>query len=253
METTRLLERDPIDHAISRRNRFITIVYAKVFGMYICTILLAMPFLYIDSLREWASKQERLMFFMSIGTLATLVVLTVIRRTRNYNYLVLVVFTLFQAVLIGVLSAAFHHSYFLWSITISAVSFSLISVASIKTKRDLSQLQWLVGWLFTVFMLMNNVHKAVKFTDAFQLVKAILSTGVYIVYLLHDIQYVTMHLDTSETIVAAIQLYLDLVNLVITFVNTLTFIMDVHTDHHHTISTMTNLLMLSSNSHLRNT
>lgn len=205
---------------LSVRLGFIRKVYGILVAQILLTVVIVCPFLLVP--RAFLTQNVWLYKFATWGSLAVIVGMTCCCRqaARSFptNYLCLFVFTVFEAVVLGFITAKYEtHSVLLAGGLTAAVFFGLTAYACF-TKKDFTGLGpylfavlcGLVIWSFVMIFLPAGELT----TKAFAGIGALL----FCCYIVYDTQLIIggrhkHQFEIDEYVFAALNIYLDIVNL----------------------------------------
>lgn len=196
----------------------------KVYGILLCQIIVTMGimtmFMYIEPVREY-SKQNPWMWIVAFClTFVILIVLACcegVRRTFPLNMIFLGLFTLCEAFLLGTVAAHYDADAVLIAVGITAVVVFALTIFAFQTKWDFTMMG---GMLFVLVIVLFcfGIAAAIIQSKILSLVYASIGALIFSAYIVFDTQLMLggkhkYSLSPEEYIFAALNLYLDIVNL----------------------------------------
>ncbi|KAM6202304.1 protein lifeguard 2-like [Rhynchocyon petersi] len=165
----------------------------------------------------FSDKSIRRAFFVILLVLACCGKL---RRQVPANYILLALFTILQGLLLGTVSVFYNAEEVLWAIGATALVTLSLTLFALQTKWDFTLLNGvLLAFLF--ILLIYGILVIVLRSYWLHLVYAALGTVVFSFYLVMDVQLMVggrhhhSDLDPEEYVFAALNIYLDVINLFI--------------------------------------
>lgn len=203
---------------------FIRKVYGLLSAQLLLTVLVATPFQFMDSIQlqgqTWLLGLSVMMTIMVICAVACCKDMT---RSFPYNYIILFTFTLFEAILVGFVSAQYTWQSVLMSAGLTAVIFFGLTIFAFKTDTDFTgfgpmlfgALLSVMAWGLMVCMLAAcgvPVDLAIMLYD-------LLGVLVFVMYIVYDTQLIiggehkAHKFTVDDYVFAALNLYLDIIQL----------------------------------------
>lgn len=131
------------------------------------------------------------------------------------NIIFLTLFTLCEAFMVGTMVSFFSVSIVLKALVITTFVFGGLTVFTLKSGWDFSQLApWLWGFLW-VLIGASFVQMFLPFSETTDLVFAVFGALVFAGYIMFDTHMLANRLSPDEWVVATVSLYLDVINLFI--------------------------------------
>lgn len=205
---------------------FVRKVYGLLSMQLLLTVIVAAPFQFLDSV-----QLQNQTWLIGLSTIATLVCICVmvcckdVTRTFPLNYVFLSIFTFFEAILVGFVSANFTWQSVMFCAGLTAGIFFGITVFAFKTETDFTGLgPYLFGTLLTFtcwgfilcFFAIIGIPLAwsVMFFD-------LLGILIFVIYSIYDTQMImggqhkTHQFTIDDYVFAALNIYLDIIQLFI--------------------------------------
>ncbi|CAG2171460.1 unnamed protein product [Oppiella nova] len=207
----------------------------KVYGILSVQLLISFGFICVfaipDGMRQW-SRENIWVLWVSFGVaFATMLVLACcgeMRRQTPHNYIALMIFTIAESFLLGIISSLYEYQIVLSAVAITAVVCLALTVFAFQTKIDFTVFN---GLLFVAMIILtlfgfvamfwrsNVVHLIYSALGAllFSATSGPTSGGQYLVV---DTQMLiggthSIQISSEEYIFAALTLYIDIVQLFI--------------------------------------
>ncbi|XP_064097042.1 protein lifeguard 1-like [Macrobrachium nipponense] len=199
---------------------FIRKVYGILFIQLLITFGIIAIFTYVDEVKTFTQDTPAL-FWAAFGlTLAMIIVLGCcgdIRRKSPHNYIALFVFTLCEGYLLGTASALFDAKAVALAIVVTLVIVLALTLFAFQTKYDFT----LKGGLLMALLLslmMFGIFAGIFHSYIAEVVYASLGALLFSAYIVFDTQLIVggkhrIALSPEEYVFAALNLYLDIVNL----------------------------------------
>jgi len=198
---------------------FIRKVYGILSIQLLLTVFVSATFMFVDSAREYALSSMGIMYTALFLPFGILFALMCYKDKHPINMYLLGAFTLCEAYTMGVVCARYYEAGYgmivLQALLLTAAVFVSLTSYVFVTKKDFS---WMGGGLYMVLMVMvmwslMNMIFPVTFGGfghtIFSLGGALLFSG----YILYDTSNIMHHMGPDDYIMAAISLYLDIINL----------------------------------------
>ncbi|KAK0407525.1 hypothetical protein QR680_019242 [Steinernema hermaphroditum] len=161
---------------------------------------------FISILKPW------ILFLNLFGSIAVLMAMFVYARTVPLNYILLTVWTIMQALVIGSVVLFYDVDVVIQAAILTAVAVIGLFVFTLQSKRDFQKHYALLFSCSAIFM-MGMFLQIVFMSPTFDLLMAIFGALLFCAYLVFDIDYIMNHSSPEDYIIACINLYLDIVNL----------------------------------------
>uniref|UniRef100_A0A1D1XHK6 Putative membrane protein C576.04 n=1 Tax=Anthurium amnicola TaxID=1678845 RepID=A0A1D1XHK6_9ARAE len=198
---------------IGIRMAFVRKVYSILATQLFLTMVMGAVFMYNESAKQWVQSNRWAVWVSMISTFVLLFALIWKRRSYPTNYVLLSLFTFVEAYAIGVTVTYFAKELVLQALIITFGIFVALTLFTLQTQWDFSGLfPFLYGALWLIVIL-GFVQIFIRFSSTFDL---ILATGIAIVFcgfIIYDTYNIMHRLSPEEYVMAAVELYLDLLNL----------------------------------------
>ena len=205
-------------HDAALRNGFLRKVWGIVCAQVWVTALIGMAFMYYDPLNEWALYYGRTAALPLLGlTIAVLFGLTCVKNTYPHNYLTLMVFTLLLSVSVGTVLARARYLEMEGLVVQAAALTALLFVGlTAFTLQSRMRFEFLSGPLYAALcalLLAGAWRFAFPASQLGETLYALAGCLIFSLYIILDTYLITERLGYDDYIVAAIELYLDILNL----------------------------------------
>ncbi|GBF90449.1 hypothetical protein Rsub_03445 [Raphidocelis subcapitata] len=202
------------------RHSFLRKVLGLVAAQLCLTAAIAAPILLLPGPRAWLGANRwavPLAAAAAFGTLLVLVCSEGARRAYPTNLFLLAGFTAAQGVLVGVACASYNTPTVLWAVVMTACVCVLLVGYALQTKYDFTASG---GMLFSalVTLLLVTLASSLLRLPALDLIISGCGALVFSCYLVYDIQLLVsgdhaVSVSVDEPIVAALNIYTDIINL----------------------------------------
>lgn len=203
----------------SVRNAFVRKVYFLVLCMLAVMIGITCLFLFVPAIKSYVRESlwmYWLSWFVGFGTLVILCCFEDARRKSPTNLILLSIFTLAEAFMVGTLCAWYDSDEVLIALGITAGIVLSVTIFACQTKFDFTS--WVVYlWAFTWALLFFGFF-AILFSDrVVNIIYASLGAFLFSGYLLVDTQMLVggkrYELSPDEYVFGALTIFLDIINI----------------------------------------
>lgn len=204
------------------RRGFIRKVYSILMAQLSVTLGFIAWFLYHEPTRRFVHNNIWLFFLALVVTFVAMITLACcgeVRRRAPTNYILLGIFTLAEAFLLGVTSAAYEAVEVLMAVGITAAVCLALTLFAFQTKYDFTMCG---GFLLVsvVILLIFGIVAIFVHNRIVSLVYASLGALIFSMYLIYDTQLMLggkhkYSISPEEYVFAALNLYVDIINIFI--------------------------------------
>ncbi|CAG2106005.1 unnamed protein product, partial [Medioppia subpectinata] len=196
----------------------------KVYGILSVQLLVSFGFICVfaipDGMRKWSQENIWVLWLAFGVAMATMLVLACcgeMRRQTPHNYIALMIFTIAESFLLGIISSLYKYEIVLSAVAITAVVCLALTVFAFQTKIDFTVFNGLLFVGVIILMLFGFVLMFWRSSVA-QLVYSALGALLFSAYLVVDTQMLiggthSIQISQEEYIFAALTLYIDIVQL----------------------------------------
>ncbi|XP_063697198.1 protein lifeguard 1-like isoform X3 [Culicoides brevitarsis] len=198
----------------------------KVYSILMCQLLLTLGFIvtfkYHDKTNLWV-RQNQWLFYVSLAvmivTLISMACCTNVRRTAPTNFIFLGLFTLAQGFMLGCTTIVYRGDEVMLAVAITAVVCFSLTIFAFQTKWDFTVMGGVLFVAVIILMLFGLV--AIFFPGkTMSMVYGCFGAILFSIYLIYDTQLMMggkhkYSISPEEYIFAALNLYLDIVNIFI--------------------------------------
>ncbi|MBQ5154064.1 hypothetical protein EGM85_12495, partial [Macrococcus caseolyticus] len=167
--------------------------------------------------QAWTLNHTWPMVVSAIGSIGFMIGAMVMRRKYPWNLVFLSLFTLAESWLIGVISSVVDTNTVINAFVITTIVFVGLSVLALQTKYDFTSWAPYLGMALFALLGLGFVMIFTNST-AMELTYSFIAVILFSVFILVDTQMIMNRFHPEDEIPAAIELYLDIINL---FVNIL--------------------------------
>uniref|UniRef100_A0A8D0CD43 Transmembrane BAX inhibitor motif containing 4 n=1 Tax=Salvator merianae TaxID=96440 RepID=A0A8D0CD43_SALMN len=194
------------------RMAFLRKVYT-ILSVQIClTTVTSALFLSSDTIRTFVHDSPALLLMSLLGSLALIVALTLYRHQHPLNLYLLFGFTCLEALTVAITVSFFEVSVVLQAFILTTAVFLALTVYTLQSKRDFSK----VGaglFAFLWILLLSSFLRLFFYSEVVELVFAAAGALLFCGFIIYDTHLLMRKLSPEEYILAAINLYLDIINL----------------------------------------
>jgi len=200
---------------------FIRKVYAILCAQLSLTLGLIGLFM-MDDVKNYARGEGQWMFWVAlvvmIVTLITMACCDGVRRKTPHNYIFLTLFTAAEGFLLGVATSMYEVSEVLISVGVCAAVVLALTLFAFQTKLDFTAWGGALLAVLVVFVIFGFIAAFLPNQRTVRLVYAAIGTIIFSLYIVYDTQLMIggshkYSLSPEEYVFAALNLYLDIVNL----------------------------------------
>lgn len=206
----------------SVRRSFIRKVYSILMLQLSISLAFICLFVFHEPTKRWVQHQPMLAIIAIVVVFATMIALACcgeLRRKAPMNYVLLIVFTIAESFLLGVTSAQYDAIEVLMAVGITAAVCLALTLFAMQTKYDFTMCGGVLLVCFVIIFIFGIVAIFVH-NKIVSLVYASLGALLFSVYLIYDTQLMMggkhkYSISPEEYIFAALNLYVDVVNIFI--------------------------------------
>ncbi|BFZ62959.1 hypothetical protein YB2330_004071 [Saitoella coloradoensis] len=195
------------------RMAFVRKVYSILFAQLALTSSVGAFFMFCKPVQAWIHQNQWMMFLSLFGTIGMMLALFWKRHSYPANFYLLGGFTLLEAYAVGNIVTYYDTIIVLEATIITAGLFLGLTLFTMQSKWDFSGMG---PYLFTgLWMLIISGFVGMFFphNGVFEIVYAVVGALIFSAYIIYDTYLIMNKLSVEEYIVAAISLYLDIINL----------------------------------------
>ncbi|XP_043288245.1 protein lifeguard 1-like [Venturia canescens] len=204
----------------SIRQGFIRKVYMILMCQLLITMSLIALFMYHAPTQKWVQKNTWMVWTclgITIVLLISMACCSSVRRKAPMNYVFLTIFTLAEGVLLASISSAYQADAVLMAVGITAVVCLGLTIFAFQTKWDFTAMHSVLFVALLILMLFGILAIFIH-GKTMTLIYASLGAFVFSMYLVYDTQMMVggnhkYSISPEEYIFAALNLYLDVVNI----------------------------------------
>lgn len=206
----------------SVRRGFIRKVYSILMVQLSITLGFICLFVFHEPTKRWVQHQPMLAIIAIVVVFGAMIALACcgdLRRKAPMNYILLLVFTVAEAFLLGVTSAQYDSIEVLMAVGITAAVCLALTLFALQTKYDFTMCGGVLLVCFVIIFIFGIVAIFVH-SRIVSLVYASLGALLFSVYLIYDTQLMLggkhkYSISPEEYVFAALNLYVDIVNIFI--------------------------------------
>lgn len=194
------------------RMGFLRKVYGILTAQLLFTTLVGIVFVSFDSVRVFVQQSSWLILIPAIGSFVLIFALAVKSRETPTNYILLALFTVCEAILVGVCVTFYEVHSVLEAFALTCAVTIALTTYTLQSKRDFSA--WGAG-LFSVLWVLIIAGFLQFFFQSEMFDKAIAIGGavLFSCFIVFDTHMIMHKVSPEDYIHASINLYLDIINL----------------------------------------
>ncbi|KAL1916116.1 uncharacterized protein VTP21DRAFT_6120 [Calcarisporiella thermophila] len=212
---------------ISIRMDFVRKVYMILTSQLVATTAVGATMMFSPSIQQWSQANPWMVWVSMFATFGVLFALFWKRRSAPTNYYLLGAFTLLEAYTIGNAVSYFDSLVVLQALVITLGVFIGLTLFTFQSKYDFTGLGPYLFAGIWILIITSLVQIFLPFNRWVDLGIAIGATVLFCGYILYDTYILIHHMSPEEYIMAAVSLYLDVINL---FLSILRILNDLNRD-----------------------
>ncbi|XP_051791947.1 protein lifeguard 1-like [Erpetoichthys calabaricus] len=202
------------------RRAFIRKVYLTLMVQIAITVGIICMFIYWETPKMWIRAHSWFTFATFPAAFVLIIVLTCcsdIRRRVPLNFVFLILFTAVEGLMLGSTAAFFQADEVMWAVAATGIVCFSLSIFALQTKWDFTTLSGII-WVFLWTLIASGILFAIIRSRWLSIVYAGSGTLIFSIYLVIDTQMMLggkhrYSIDPEEYVFAALNLYLDIINL----------------------------------------
>ncbi|XP_020024307.1 protein lifeguard 4 [Castor canadensis] len=194
------------------RMAFLRKVYSILSLQVLLTTVTSAVFLYFESIRTFVHASPALILVSALGSLGLIFALTLNRHKHPLNLYLLFGFTLLEALTVATVVTFYDVYIILQAFVLSTAVFLGLTVYTLQSKRDFSKFG---AGLFAVLWILclSGFLKIFFYSATVELVLSAVGALLFCGFIIYDTHSLMYKLSPEEYVLAAISLYLDVINL----------------------------------------
>ncbi|KAM9229447.1 protein lifeguard 4 [Dugong dugon] len=194
------------------RMDFLRKVYSILSLQVFLTTMTCTVFLYFESIRTFIHESPALILVFALGSLGLILALTLNRHKHPLNLYLLFGFTLLEALTVAIVVTFYDVYIILQAFILTTAVFLGLTAYTLQSKRDFSKFG---AGLFAVLWILclSGFLKLFFYSETVELVLAAGGALLFCGFIIYDTHSLMHRLSPEEYILAAISLYLDIINL----------------------------------------
>ncbi|GAA5805172.1 inhibitor of apoptosis-promoting Bax1-domain-containing protein [Helicostylum pulchrum] len=198
--------------SVEIRMQFVRKVYSILTAQLLATAGVSALYMTNQTVKDYVQSSSTLFFISIFGSLGTLIALTIKGRSAPLNYYLLALFTLLESHLVGTIVTVYDKGIVIQALLITCGVFLALTLFTLQSKWDFSGMGpiLLAGLLI---LLVSSI--LLPFSESNELPLAIGGIIIFSGYIIFDTYLIFNRYSPEDYIMAAISLYLDIINLFI--------------------------------------
>eukprot|EP00732_Lithocolla_globosa_P003376 Lithocolla_globosa_v1_NODE_2681_length_1906_cov_23.872501.p1 type:complete len:259 gc:universal NODE_2681_length_1906_cov_23.872501:875-1651(+) len=207
--------------SLAVRNRFIRKVYLILTLQLAFTAGFCCFFLFFEPARQWAQLHY---YFVWLNLIPTLAILYLLHRSRTRfpsNLILLALFTLLESYSVGMIVSFYEVDIVMQAVLVTAAVFLGLTSFCLQTKYDFSSWGAPCSGLLFGFVIALLLRLWFPSNSTLELILGAVGVVLFSAYILYDTHRILKRLAVEEYVEAAVSLYLDIINLFLSFLRIL--------------------------------
>ncbi|XP_065674581.1 protein lifeguard 4 isoform X2 [Hydra vulgaris] len=191
---------------------FIRKVYGILSTQLFTTTLVGALFMYNDNIKQFVQQSPNLLLFGLIATIGLIIALGIKRKDSPTNFYLLAAFTLIEAYTVGTIVTFYDQFIVLEAFGLTMAVVVALTIYTFQSKKDFSA--WGAGLfaMLWIIVLAGFLQIFIR-NEMFELILAVAGAILFAGFIVFDTHMMIHKLSPEEYILAAINLYLDIINL----------------------------------------
>ncbi|CAG8545193.1 22212_t:CDS:2 [Dentiscutata erythropus] len=194
---------------------FVRKVYSILFAQIGLTTVVAAVFMNNASIRDWVQGGFWALIISMVATFVLLLLLMWKRRSYPTNFALLAAFTLAESYSIGTLVTFFDSIVVLQAFIITSGLFIGLTLFTMQSKYDFSGMASFLYVGIWVVVLAGIVSWFIPLSTGWDMALAIFTALLFCGFIIYDTFNIMKRTSPEEYVIAAVELYLDFINLFI--------------------------------------
>ncbi|XP_070265892.1 protein lifeguard 4 [Myotis yumanensis] len=194
------------------RMAFLRKVYTILSLQVLLTTVTSAFFLYFESIRTFVHESPALILVFAIGSLGSIFALILNRHKHPLNLYLLFGFTLLEALSVACVVTFYDVYIILQAFVLTTAVFLGLTIYTLQSKKDFSKFG---AGLFAVLWILclSGILRLFFYSETVELVVAAVGALLFCGFIIYDTHSLMHRLSPEEYVLAAINLYLDIINL----------------------------------------
>ncbi|XP_006769688.1 PREDICTED: protein lifeguard 4 [Myotis davidii] len=191
---------------------FLRKVYTILSLQVLLTTVTSAFFLYFESIRTFVHESPALILVFAIGSLGSIFALILNRHKHPLNLYLLFGFTLLEALSVACVVTFYDVYIILQAFVLTTAVFLGLTIYTLQSKKDFSKFG---AGLFAVLwiLFLSGILRLFFYSETVELVVAAVGALLFCGFIIYDTHSLMHRLSPEEYVLAAINLYLDIINL----------------------------------------
>lgn len=191
---------------------FLRKVYSILSLQVLLTTVTSALFLYFQALRTFVHESPALIVVFALGSLGLIFALTLHRHTHPLNLYLLFAFTLSESLAVAAVVTFYDVYLVLQAFIMTTAVFLGLTAYTLQSKRDFTKFG--AGLFAGLWILcLAGFLKLFFYSETMELVLASLGALLFCGFIIYDTHSLMHRLSPEEYVIAAISLYMDIINL----------------------------------------
>ncbi|XP_003385460.1 PREDICTED: protein lifeguard 4-like [Amphimedon queenslandica] len=199
---------------VALRLGFLRKVYGILTAQLCLTLIVGIACMTSQTVKGFVQGSPVLIIGLTIGALVSLIALIVMRHQTPINFILLGIFTLSESISLGSIITYYDQGIVIKAFIITTAVFVSLTLYSMQSKYDYST--WGAS-LFTLLciLIVASFMQVFFWSEALDFVISVGGALIFCGFILFDTYRIMHRHSTEDYIIAAVELYLDFINLFI--------------------------------------
>ncbi|KAI8910081.1 inhibitor of apoptosis-promoting Bax1-domain-containing protein [Entophlyctis helioformis] len=197
----------------SIRMAFVRKVYAILSVQMLATVALSMSYMFNAGIKAWVRSNSWSVVASSILAIGLLFAVIWQRRNQPWNMILLSAFTLLEAHAVATVVTFYSERTVLNALLLTLGLFIGLTLFTLQTKMDFSGFGPFLFGTLVILVVLGLIQLIFPFGSLLNLVIAFVTAVLFCGYIVYDTQAILERMSPEEYVMAAIELYLDIINL----------------------------------------
>ncbi|XP_054707256.1 protein lifeguard 1-like isoform X2 [Uloborus diversus] len=204
------------------RMAFIRKVYAILMAQLAITVAFICLFLFSEPVMKYTMEHTEMLIIAVVLSFVLIIAMSCcsnVRRTYPLNMICLFLFTIVESFMLGTIAGSYKVDEVLWAVGICAVICLGLTIFAFQTKYDFTMMGGMLFVTLLIFVIFGFLT-IFLYNEVVRLIYACIGALIFSLYLVYDTQLLIggnhkYTISPEEYIFAALNLYLDVINLFI--------------------------------------
>ncbi|RIB07750.1 inhibitor of apoptosis-promoting Bax1-domain-containing protein, partial [Gigaspora rosea] len=192
---------------------FIRKVYGLLTLQLLTTVAISLFFMYFQPAKDFVNNYQLLFYLSWLAAFVVLILLFWLRKKHPFNLILLVLFTLCISYGIGSVVSLYSQQIVLEAFLITFGVFIALEAFTLQSKWDFSSWGPFLYATLWVLIFAFIFGWFLPFDRGYNIVISAIAALLFSAYIIYDTYMLTKRVNPDEYVLAAVDLYLDIINL----------------------------------------